>query len=290
MVFGVNPVSSSVFFMRRVGKTTDIDKSDAITNAPLAAGQGVSSLRAVATVSEIAPGAENTIKALCIAQGTGKQFSNGFGLFAHNMLTGLENTSKGTGFLANCAKAVDFVSRHINPIIVATTATQIALADDKEEALFDKGAGLGLMFAGEKAAKELIGGKGEDIAERIYKLAKTGTSKTNLDEITKDVSKLKGKMKVAGMAVEGLVLVGSSITSWQVGSKLGKAAHDKLKGKQDKEKTVAENKDELKNKKDENEEKLPTLEEKLVADLNKTKAENAQLFASIRAKCSSTEA
>lgn len=274
MGFGVNPVSSICFCVRRCDKTANTNDKTAITNAPVAAGQGVGSLRALATVSEVAPGA--------------KQFTNGLGLWANNVVTGLETASKGEGFLAGCAKTVDFVSRNINPVICVTTALQVALADDKEEAFCDKGTALGFMFAGEKAAKELIGGKGEDIAKRIYKLAKTGTSKTNLDEITKDVSKLKGKMKVAGMAIEGLVLVGSSITSWQIGSKIGKSAYDKLSGKSQQEKQIAENKDNQQSKKEDNGEKPPTLEEKLVANLNKTKAENAQLFASIRERCSST--
>jgi len=197
-------VSNSIFAARREQKT-----EDDVTNAPLLLGQSVSACRELGPICKTAQILDNSFEAYCDSS---KAFSKP-------------------------ACVVRCISKHINPAIYATTAVQIVMADDKEEALAEKGSGVFVMRVAEETAKSAIGGKGEEIAYKMYNLTRIGASNST-KSIEKDIAKVlekskDKKMKIAGIAIEGVTLVAASITGYGVGAKGGKEIHDCLKNKGD---------------------------------------------------------
>ena len=169
MAWKINAISSALFAGKQVGNVET--QENGAVRVPLLAGQTVS--------------AGKNARIVCAGCG------NGLAKGVFSMVDSFEKTCKdGAGFLAGTARVVNFISDNINPIICATSAVQVMMAENQEETFAEKSAGLACMFPAEYLVKEAVGGKGEEFAYKIYELVKTGAEKS-----TKSVTSLPFKFE-----------------------------------------------------------------------------------------------
>lgn len=126
----------------------------------------------------------------------GAQYNNSASRTAKNVLKSLEEVAKSDKIFKGIGKAVDFAANNVNPLIVASSGLKVALADKEERKntiISETGCLLG-MFAGE------------------------GWMKKNLDKYLEKLPVNKKWIPI----IKGLTFVTGSITSSNIGEKVGK--------------------------------------------------------------------
>ena len=165
-------VSSAIFAYRNVGKT----ERGEYGRAPVAVAQGLNVLNEVARYNK------------AIAQGTDAAVSV------------FENLAKKSKVVDCGVKAVKWGTKNVNPLICASGALKVAMADDKKTAAVNEAAALSTMFAGEAVAKRAI----PKILEK---------------------AKLPGKLNTV---VKGLAFVCASIASYSAGEYMGNKINENI--------------------------------------------------------------
>lgn len=117
--------------------------------------------------------------------------------------TAWENLAKSDKVFNGVSKTVKFLKKNINPMIVASGVTKVALAkkEDREKTLYSEGAMIAGMFLGE------------------------GWMKKHLDKVV--LSKLPVSKKWMPI-VKGTLFVAGSLTASTIGQKLGQALFKRI--------------------------------------------------------------
>jgi hypothetical protein len=228
----MSTTSSAIFCVRRVDRLN----SDPITNfgcLPVAIGQGANVYRGIRSLDGMIV----------------KDSSN-----ATSILTSTENAVKTAAneskFLKGAGKAVNFASSHINPLICVAGGIKVLTSEDKASTAIEEGSGLGVMFLGEglfKKNKQAIekGLKLDKATELFDKTFLKETAKTaeNSAKTAKNLKWLPKINKVAlhgkfGGILSGILFAMTSITSYMIGNKTGKALTSSIKNKAEEKETV----------------------------------------------------
>jgi len=140
------------------------------------------------------------------AESTAQTIAKECSIFAntYNKVSSKLNTlAKSDKVFNGVSKTVKFVKNNINPLIVASGVTKVALAkkEDREKTFFSEGAMIAGMFAGE------------------------GWMKKNLEKVV--LSKLPVSKKWMPV-VKGTLFVAGSLTSSAIGQKIGQFIYKKL--------------------------------------------------------------
>jgi len=196
-----SPVASGIFAIRNVGKT----ENGEIGRAPVAVGQAAGIFKEIAKYDNtIAMGAKNAI----------------------NAFREISGESKALGY---AGKAVNFFSNNINPLICASSALKVAMAQDrdKDRVLAEEAGMLAFMFTGEtlvaKNYDKVVNSK--TVTNMLDKASKSTMFKSVFEAIEKN--KMGGKI---GAIVKGVTFLTASIGCSNIGSDLMKSfmkTHDK---------------------------------------------------------------
>ena len=123
-------------------------------------------------------------------------------------------------------KFTKFAVNNVNPLICVSGGIKTLMSDDKVKTGITEAAALSMMFAGEGVTKKYYD-----------KVANSKTCKTFIEEIsnTKTLKpvfeflkkhKLEGKI---GAVLKGIIFIGASITSYNIGEKTGANIADEVK-------------------------------------------------------------
>lgn len=140
------------------------------------------------------------------AESTAQTIAKESSIFANaydKAATGLSNLAKSDKFFNGVSKTVKFLKKNINPLIVASGVTKVALAkkEDREKTLYSEGGMITGMFLGE------------------------GWMKGHLDKVV--LSKLPVSKKWMPV-VKGTLFVAGSLTASTIGQKIGKFLFGKV--------------------------------------------------------------
>lgn len=161
-------VATGIFAVRNAGKTAN----ENIGRLPVTVGQGAAVIKA------------------------GAQYNNAVSKQAKVVLNTIDEVAKSDKIFGGLAKAVKFASDHVNPLIVASSGLNIALAEDKKSTAIAETGCIAGMFLGE------------------------GWMKKNLD---KYLAKLPINKKWIPI-IKGITFVTGSITASTIGQKIGSKA------------------------------------------------------------------
>ncbi|MCQ2744231.1 MAG: hypothetical protein MJ230_05500 [bacterium] len=204
-------VSSLIFAMRRIDKGVNAFSDNPLygtANIGIAGGQTLKGVRAAedfATTNSVS--AAESIKNL------------------NSEVKAVENTSK---FMKGTKAVFDFISRNINPLIVAAETLKVFSSDDKADAAVRSILGLSCMFAGEGLMKRFIGMPYTEIKNGVRKTVNREALYHKNPFVDKQVSafkdycetkKLFNKVSLKGLpgATKALLFVGASIGSYAIG-------------------------------------------------------------------------
>ena len=189
-----SPVASGIFAFRNIGKT----ENGEIGRAPVALGQVTGVIKEIGKYDKsIAIGTKNTIEIFKEIAGNSKTFNY-------------------------AGKSLEFLSGNINPLICASSALKVALADekDKDRILLEEAGMLSFMFLGEGTISKNYSKieNSQLVKKGLKKLSKTETLKPLFEKIA---TKNWGG-KIASI-IKGLTFVTVSITSSNFGEDLTKS-------------------------------------------------------------------
>lgn len=187
-------VATGIFAIRNADKTMN----DNIGRLPVTIGQSASLIKAGAQYSE---DSAKIIKTTQNINNTDKVFNNLSKVANYTskkiktVLNTLDDVAKSDKVFNGLSKAVKFASDNVNPLIVASSGLNVALADkeDRKKVLIAESGSIAGMFIGE------------------------GWMKKNLDGI---LNKLPINKKWIPI-IKGIVFVSGSITSSTIGQKIG---------------------------------------------------------------------
>lgn len=161
-------VATGIFAVRNAGKTTN----ENIGRLPVTVGQGAAVIKA------------------------GAQYNNAVSKQVNVVLKACDEVAKSDKIFGGLTKAVKFASDHVNPLIVASSGLNIALAEDKKSTAIAETGCIAGMFLGE------------------------GWMKKNLDTVLNKLPVNKKWIPV----IKGVTFVAGSITASTIGQKIGKKA------------------------------------------------------------------
>lgn len=170
-----SPVATALFSVRNGGKTTNGD----IGRFPVTVGQSAAALKAFSQTNSAAAKPIRTILNNCSEIAKSDKIFNGL------------------------SKTVKFASKHVNPLIAASSGLKVALADkkDRKNTLISESGCIAGMLLGE------------------------GWMKKNLDGV---LTKLTEKKCIPGgkwlPIIKGAAFVAGSVTASTIGQKIGKTA------------------------------------------------------------------
>ncbi len=144
---------------------------------------------------------------------TAAQLDNSLGKGAQAAINAMGKASQKCKAIEIAGKGADWASRHVNPLLVGAAGYRVLTSDDKKTALRHEIFGMSAMFGGEYLMKEFF--------------------KSNT------MSKLRAKvpnkyLRVALGVLEGILFVGGSILSSNIGYKLSDKLYGKVGEKSDK--------------------------------------------------------
>ncbi len=155
---------------------------------------------------------------------------------AHDALKAI---SKENAFLEGAGKVIGFTADHINPVICVVSGGKVLTSDNKKETLTEEVPALGMMFAFEGAAKNMlemdkkvknsVTGEKESV-KRVAFYKNNPILKANAERMENAIKdycntkKLFNKisLKHAPGILKGLAFVTASITGYELGSNIGK--------------------------------------------------------------------
>ena len=139
------------------------------------------------------------------------QLDNVVGQTTKTATQALGAVSKNSVFLEGCGKIAKFSSNHINPLIVASAALDVAHSDNKAETAVKSATALGAMFT----------------VENIMKKHLKDVSKLKCFEgVTSAINKCAQKTKYGKFiapVLEGVAFVIGSCTAYSLGEKFGES-------------------------------------------------------------------
>lgn len=190
-------VATGIFAVRNADKTMN----DNIGRLPVTIGQSASLIKAGAQYSE---DSAKIIKTIQNINNTDKVFNNLSKIANYTskkiktILNTLDDVAKSDKVFNGLSKAVKFASDNVNPLIVASSGLNVALADkeDRKKVLIAESGSIAGMFIGE------------------------GWMKKNLDGV---LTKLPISKKWRPI-VKGILFVGGSIGSSTIGENIGRVA------------------------------------------------------------------
>lgn len=119
-----------------------------------------------------------------------------------------ERLAESNKFVYAADKTIGFLSRNVNPLIIASSGIDVALSKDKKTAIAENGMGLLSMFGIEKVMKTYMGKKTEEkLAKEFIERFKWHNS--------------KGRAAFAAQAIYGALFCASSVAFWTAGCKFG---------------------------------------------------------------------
>jgi len=188
-----NPVASMIFCCRNVDK---VEYENKMGRLPVAIAQ-----------------ANNVFQAV-------QELDNVVGKKAKNASTILRDFAKEEKALSYVGKGVQFLSKHVNPIICVSSAVDVLKADDQQTALLTAGGGLGAMFVAESQMKKHLDKVPkmkfmEKITEHVMKFAKSHRCEKGLPAIA-----------------HGVAFVIGSCCAYSLGEKFGSVVAKGLKGEE----------------------------------------------------------
>jgi len=162
--------------------------------------------------------------------------SNSDGVFGNSakiFTNGLNTAAKCNTVLGYTAKAVDWTSKHINPLICISGAVRVAQADDKKSEAIKQTSAISCMFGLEKTAKLFLTDEGQKklISSNLSKnkyVSKLLNFSQNLDK----TAKAAGASKIAKFGIpiaKACAFIACSITGYKIGAALGDHINDELK-------------------------------------------------------------
>jgi hypothetical protein len=231
-LFAPTVVSNAVFSTRRATKGIDNMGDNPFygaMNLDIAAGQTLKGGRAAKALAELSEADTN--------------------ILTNGASEAIKDASKTNKVLKGASKIINFTADHINPIICATSGIKVLGSDDKTDTAIREGLALTTMFAGEAAAKKVLGlpktvveggtktqkkflgityntiEGGEKVTikqDGLYKKIKF------LDKIATATNNYCGKKKLFGKiplqiipkAIPGAIFAGTSIATYKVGETL----------------------------------------------------------------------
>ena len=129
----------------------------------------------------------------------------------------LKTASKSDKLIEYAGKAVGLASTYINPLICVSSGVDVLMADDKQTALIQNGAGLGAMFGVEYLMKKHM--------DNIPKMK-------CMEGVTKKVMEFATKYKCEGKLpsiIHGVSFVVGSCGAYSLGNKFGTLVANKAK-------------------------------------------------------------
>lgn len=192
-----NIVSSAIFCARNFDKTEsklqDDKTSVAASRFLIAAGQGKKVLDYVRTLdNEIGHGANGAVDAVKAVGKDNKLFKYG-------------------------VEAIDFASKKINPLIIASSGLDVLTSDDKDSTLITNAGALSAMFATEDLMKK-----------HMDKIPKMKYIKPIAEKIMKFAAKHGMEARLPA-AVHGVAFVVGSCAAYSMGEKFGSLVAKKVK-------------------------------------------------------------
>jgi len=188
-----NIVSSTIFCARNIDKAENQDK---VGRWAVAVGQGKKVVDYVRTLD------------------------NQFGRNTNALIHDVKIASEQEKLLEYTGKALNFASKNVNPLIIASSGLDVLMADDKKSALVKNATALSAMFAVEHLMKEHL----DDI-----------TKIKGVDKVAKNVMEFAAKHSCEGKLgaiVHGVAFVVGSCTAYSVGEKFGSLILNKTDSKE----------------------------------------------------------
>lgn len=191
-------VATGIFAIRNADKTMN----ENIGRLPVTIGQSASLIKAGAQYADDSKKTLQTMRTIKNINNTDKVFNNISKAANYaskkikTVLNTLDDIAKSDKVFNGLSKAVNFASNNVNPLIVASSGLNVALADkkDRKKTLIAESGSIAGMFIGE------------------------GLMKKKLDGV---LNKLPINKKWIPI-IKGVVFVAGSITSSSIGQKIGK--------------------------------------------------------------------
>ncbi len=185
-----SPVASTIFAYRNAEKTKDGDVG-----------------RSVVTVGQCAGVFQEISK-----------YDNIFALSARSALKAYENLSKDNKALSYAGKALKFAADNVNPLICASGALKVAMADDKVHAGITETTALAGMFLGEAVMKQTFDNIFNE--KNVKNIAEKASDKNILKPLAEYFKTSKFSGRTAAF-LKGVLFVCGSITSYALAEKTG---------------------------------------------------------------------
>lgn len=206
-----SPVASTIFTFRNIDKT----ENGEIGRAPVALGQ------AVGVLGEIS------------------KYDNALAVGAKNVLSVFGELAQENKVMNYASKFAKFASNNVNPLIAASGGVKVLMSDDKQSAAITEAAALSAMFGGEALVKKNY----DKIAKSkgVQDLLKLVADKKYIKPLVEYFEKKKWGGATAAV-VKGLLFLSASMTSYEVGHKVGDKAAKQVKNIQEEKALVSQNK------------------------------------------------
>ena len=134
-----------------------------------------------------------------------------------NVSTGLETAAKSEKLLEYAGKGINFLSRHINPLICVSAGIDVLNSDNKEEALVTNTMALISMFGGEHLMKKHLDDAIDYAGKNIIKVKNKNKL---IDNVVNAIEKSNSNGKIKSIA-HGVAFVVGSCVAYGIGQKFG---------------------------------------------------------------------
>ena len=185
-----SPVASTIFAYRNAEKTKNGDVG-----------------RSVVTVGQCAGVVQEISK-----------YDNIFAVSARSALKAYENLAKDSKVLGYAGKALKFAADNVNPLICASGAVKVAMAEDKVHAGITETMALAGMFLGEGIMKQTFNGIFNE--QNVKNTAQKAADNNILKPLAEAFQNSKFAGRTAGF-LKGVLFVCGSIISYAMAEKAG---------------------------------------------------------------------
>ena len=194
-------VPSGIFFYRNMQKATDTSENGEKSRGTVAFAQGAKIVEAVA------------------------KYNDETARTAKNALSIFDKYAKQYKAIDYAGKAVNWATHNVNPLICISGGIKVLTSDDKVHTGITQTGALAGMFLGEGLMKLHMGKVINE--ENLLKLANKAKDINGLKKISNALIKSGNSGKITSI-IKGLLFVCGSITSFNIGEKIGTNTADRI--------------------------------------------------------------